>query len=144
MLTSHPLPTPHRALSAPFNRETAASHSPGNRFPSGDSDAARSAYRAKKAEWAKLPLRQDFADAVFMREHIKASGLRAPLTTEPATASRLRSLLARAGVRAPEIFDSVGKDLQGFLSANPVLPLWAALALVLESTGRFSAAPYLQ
>lgn len=56
---------------------------------------------------------------------------------EPATEPRLRQVLRRAGVSGAEIVKSVGLSPEGFNSANPNLPLWAAVALVLESTGRF-------
>lgn len=139
MIHTHSVPTPHPSLLIPIQGKTDASKALFNRFPSGDLDAARKAYHAKRAEWAKLPLRQDWADEAFMREHIKAAGLRSPDSTEPATVSRLRSALTRAGVQGPEIIGSVGTTLAGFLALNPRLPLWAAIALVLEATGRFTA-----
>ena len=105
---------------------------------SGDLEAARAARQTKMAGWAALPLRQRFADEAWMREHIKAAGLRAPVQIEPATVPRLRTLLKRAQVTGQEITDSVGTTLAGYLRLNPLLPLWAALALVLEATGRFS------
>ena len=49
-----------------------------------------------------------------------------------------KTVLRRAGVMAPEICESVGSGIEGFLERNPDLPLWAAVALVLESTGRFT------
>ena len=85
-----------------------------------------------------LHLRQDFADETFMPNGIKAVGLRSPNRVEPATDSRLRSMLTRAKVAGPEINASVGTNLGGFLALNPLLPLWAALALVLECVGRFT------
>jgi hypothetical protein len=63
--------------------------------------------------------------------------LRVSDNIEPATVTRLRSLLRRAGVQGSETAASVGTDLVGFLMLNPLLPLWAAVALILESTGRF-------
>ena len=85
-----------------------------------------------------LDLRQTWADADFMRAHLRAAGLRTPDSSEPATWSRIRCLLRRAGVDAPESMTSVGTSLAGFLTLNPSLPLWTAVALVLESTGRFT------
>jgi hypothetical protein len=73
-----------------------------------------------------------------MRDHLKAAGVRVSNSAEPATVSRLRSLLRRANVQGAEIEASVGTTLAGFLKLNARLPLWAAVALVLESTGRFT------
>jgi hypothetical protein len=74
-----------------------------------------------------------------MRGHIAASGLkRAPETNEPATVGRLKSLLRKAGLTGLEITDAVGATLARFLTLNPNLPCWAALALVLESSGKFT------
>lgn len=75
-----------------------------------------------------------------MRCHIKAAGLRAPNVIEPATVTRLRSFLKRANVIGQDITDSLGTTLAGYLKLNPMLPLWAALGMVLEATGRFTAA----
>ena len=72
-----------------------------------------------------------------MRDTIKAAGLRAPDTAEPATASRLRTMLTRVHVNAQEIRDSVDCTIPHYLTMNPGLPLWAAVALILEATGRF-------
>ena len=47
-------------------------------------------------------------------------------------------MLTRAKVTGAEINASVGTNLGGFLALNPLLPLWAAVALVLESTGQFT------
>jgi hypothetical protein len=47
-------------------------------------------------------------------------------------------MLTRAKVAGVEIKDSLGTSLAGFLKLNNRLPLWAALALVLEATGRFT------
>ena len=145
---THSLPTPHPSLLIPFPSRTPASRGTLQAFQFGDAnasaDAARRAYHAKRLGWATLPLRQAFADEAFMREHIKAAGLRSPIATEPATVSRLRTHLTRAGVFAPEIQASVGTTLAGYLEMNPMLSLWAALGLVLEATGRFSTAPASQ
>ena len=111
-------------------------------FPCGDLEAAREALSLKRAGWSTLALRQVFADEAWMRYHIKAAGLRAPISIEPATVARLRSCLKRAGVQGVEILDSLGTTLTCYLKLNLSLPLWAALALVLESTGRFTAKAY--
>ena len=91
------------------------------------------------AGWNLLNLRQDFADESWMRGHIKAAGLKSPHYLEPASVTRLRSLLKRAKVAPQHIQDSLGTTLAGYLKLNPSLPLWAALALVLEATGQFNA-----
>ena len=106
-----------------------------------DREAGRIARQLKLAGWSVLGLRQEFADEAWMRDHIKAAGQRSPYRTEPATASRLRSSLKRAQITGSQINDSLGTTLSGYLKLNPLLPLWAALALVLEATGRFTP-PY--
>ena len=138
LISSVPLPIPHPSQFIASTTETAAREAPCNRFSPSDPDAGRKAYHAKRAEWAKLSLRQTWADADFMRAHLHAAGLQSPDKNEPATVTRLRCLLRRAGVDAPETMTSVGTSLAGFLTLNPSLPLWAAVALVLESTGRFT------
>ena len=95
------------------------------------------------AEWAALDLKQDFADETFMRNHIRAAGLPAPVGIEPASTSRLRTLLNLAGVTAPDAHEAAGTTLSGYLKRNPGLPLWAALALVLEATDRFTDPAYV-
>ena len=114
----------------------------GRVFTADELEAGRQTRASKLAKWAALDLRQDFADETFMRNHIKAAGLRAPIRTEPATQPRLRSLLHHAGVAASEANEAVGTTLSGYLKLNPGLPLWAALALVLEATGRFTDAAF--
>jgi hypothetical protein len=107
-------------------------------FSEADYQAAQEARKEKFKNWAELGLRQHFADEAWMRDHIKAAGLRAPYRGEPATATRLRGLLHHAGIHSPEIFEAVGTTLSGYLKLNPNLPLWAALALVLEATEKFT------
>lgn len=102
--------------------------------------AMRQAIKAKRAQWAALPLRQQWADIDFMRAHLKEAGLRVNASNEPATVERMKALLRAVGVHSPEIQESVGMPLARFLETNPRMPLWAALALVLESTGRFTPA----
>ncbi len=72
-----------------------------------------------------------------MRSHLRAAGVSVKYSNEPATVPRLKSLLRKAGVTGTEAKASVGTDLAGFLKLNPSLPLWAAVALVIEATGRF-------
>lgn len=136
----HPLAIPLPLVFNESKTQTAAPNGLSIAFPSGDLLAARKARREKKAEWSKLSLRQDWADTVFMRDHLRAAGLQSPDRNEPATVTRLRCLLRRAGVDGPEIMACVGSTLAGYLQRNPSLPLWAALALVLEATGRFTRA----
>ena len=136
----HPLAIPLPLVFSESKARTAAPNGLSVAFNAGDLLAARKARQEKKAEWSKLSLRQDWADAAFMCDHLRAAGLRSPDISEPATVTRLRCLLRRAGVDGPEIMACVGSTLAGYLLRNPSLPLWAALALVLESTGRFTRA----
>jgi hypothetical protein len=87
-----------------------------------------------------MNLRQQWADADHMRDHLSAAGVRIGSNLEPATVPRLRSVLRGAGVTGVETFDAIGCDLEKFLKLNRSLPLWSAVALVLESTGRFTPA----
>ena len=116
--------------------------SPMRAFMPGHAPTAAAAYARKRAAWATTKvqgvLRQAWADVDFMRGHLKAAGIRIRDNNEPASPQRLRRVLRRAGVMAPEIRASVGADITGFLRLNPNLPLWAAVALVLEATGRFT------
>ena len=129
--------TPHPLTSGSFLPPISARKWPFRAFHTGDLKAANEARKTKLALWATLDLRQDFAGDGWMRDHIKAAGLRVPNQMEPATVTRLRRMLTRAKVAAVEIKDSLGTSLAGFLKLNGRLPLWAALALVLEATGRF-------
>ena len=77
-----------------------------------------------------------------MRAHISAAGLRVSDNSEPATVTKLRSLLRKVGIQGPESAASIGTDLVDFLKLNPLLPLlplWAVVGLVLEFTGRFKS-----
>jgi hypothetical protein len=121
-----------------FNPENPVKRFTFGAIPAGDLEAMNEARRLKAESWANLNLRQSFADEQFMRHHIKAAGLRCPNRMEPATVCRLRVALKRAGVFGPEVLGSLGTTLGGFLELNPSLPLWAALALALESSGRFT------
>lgn len=132
------LPIPFPADFSRFSLQNTATKPLFGGIRAGDLVAANEAKQAKWAKWAALDLRQDFADEKFMRNHINAAGLRSPNSVEPATVSRLRTMLTRAKVTNPEITAILGTNLGGFLALNPSLPLWAALALVLESTGRFT------
>ena len=135
----NPVPTPHLARFIAFKDEYGTHDRNLTTKLSSYLVAGREALRLKRAEWSKLNLRQTWADEAFMRQHIKAAGLRINHDTEPATVTRLRSLLRRAGVSGVETAESVGVSLAGFLTMNTGLPLWAALALVLEAIGRFTS-----
>lgn len=126
-------PIPPELIYSGFIPQNPTLNRPFNALASATAHAAR---KAKREGWSELNLRQNFADEAFMRNHIKAAGLRAPVRTEPATQPRLRYLLQQAGVKASDASDAVGTTLSGYLKRNPSLPLWAALALVLEATGR--------
>lgn len=73
-----------------------------------------------------------------MRDHLQAARLRVSSNQEPASVKRLRSLLRRVGIYGPDTQDCLGTNLKGYLEKNPDLPLWAALALILEATGGFT------
>ena len=92
-------------------------------FTADELEAGRQTRADKLAKWAALNLRQDFADETFMRNQIKAAGLHSPNRMEPATVSRLRTMLTLAKVTGPEINASVSTNLDGFLALNPLLPL---------------------
>ncbi len=132
------VPIPHPVSTDSSAPENSPEKTTPRAFPLGSLEAAREARKLKESQWSTLSLRQTFADESVMRDHIKAAGLRSPSHLEPATVSRLRTLLNRAKVQGPEISASVGTTLRGFLLLNPSLPLWAALAMVLEATGRFT------
>ena len=100
--------------------------------------AGHATQKANREQWATLNLRQTWADEAFMRDHLRAAHLIVASNLEPATVKRLRSLLRRAGLREPDVRDCVGTDLKGYLEKNPNLPLWAALALILEASGGFT------
>jgi hypothetical protein len=94
---------------------------------------------AKLAAWRALDLdadtrlRQKWADEGFMREGLRSAGVRIGSDLEPATPSRLRSVLRRAGFVGDVVGTAIGCSLERFLQLNPRLPLWAAVALVLEA-----------
>lgn len=92
----------------------------------------------KRQRWASLTLRQAWADEAYMRAHLRAARVRVGSDNEPATVPRIKAKLRAVGIHSPEIQDAIGMPLGRFLEVNPKLPLWAALALVLESAGRFT------
>jgi hypothetical protein len=73
-----------------------------------------------------------------MRGHLKVAGVKVAVSPEPATTQRMKAKLRAVGIHSPEIQEAIGMTLGRFLEVNPGLPLWAALALVLESIGRFT------
>jgi hypothetical protein len=129
-------PTPLVPSGKPFRVSKSPAATPSHL----DSSKARAAAKAKRAQWATLNLRQEWADAAFMRDHLNMAGLRVNISTEPATVNRMKTKLRSIGIHSPEIQDAIGMTLERFLKVNPGLPLWAALALVLESIGRFTPA----
>ena len=132
------VPTTHPVTCDSFTPQNTGANRPLRVFTAADSEAARQARRAQLDKWATLSLKQNFADENFMLGQIKAAGMSSPNRSEPACPGRLRSLLARAGVYGIETKEALGTTLPGYLTLNPGLPLWAALALVLEATGRFT------
>lgn len=125
-----PLPAPEQAI--PGKRHRDANLRP---FDQGKALASR---LAKRQQWASLNLRQEWADMAFMRGHLKVAGVKVGASTEPATVSRMKAKLRAVGIHSPEIQEAIGMTLGRFLEVNPRLPLWAALALVLEGIGRFT------
>ena len=132
------VPTAHPVPCDSFSPQNTESNRPLMVFTDADREAARQARRAQLDKWATLSLKQNFADEDFMLGQIKAAGMSSPNRSEPACPGRLRSLLARAGVYGRETKEALGTTLPGYLTLNPLLPLWAALALVLEATGKFT------
>lgn len=96
--------------------------------------------KRQKAVWAALDLRQDWADAGWLRAHLTAAGLRVATSNEPATVARIKAKLRGVGIHSPEIQEAVGMTVARWLAVNPRLPLWVALAMILEATGRFTPA----
>lgn len=103
-----------------------------------DQGKAHAARLAQRQQWASLNLRQEWADTAFMRGHLKVAGVKVGASAEPATVQRMKAKLRAVGIHSPEIQEAIGMPLGRFLEVNPRLPLWAALALVLESIGRFT------
>ena len=87
-----------------------------------------------------LNLRQHWADEEWMRGHLRVAGILVTVSVEPATEARIKAKLHQVGVFAKEIKAATGMTVNKYLKSNPNLPLWAALALILESTGRFTPA----
>lgn len=134
MSATHQAPTPLTSLRIPVARP----ESPATTLRNLTSEQALAAKKAKHEQWASLTLRQTWSDEAFMRDHLRAAHLKVGSNLEPATVKRLRSLLRRVGVVGPDIQDCLGTSLAGYLVKNPDLPLWAALALILEATGGFT------
>jgi hypothetical protein len=109
----------------------------GRVFTDADRLAGQQRRLEKIAAWSAMDTRQDFVDHRFMRGVLRAAGVRSPLVVEPATVQRLRLHLRRAGLQRAEVMEAVGTTIEGFLQLNPKLPLWAALAMVLEATGKY-------
>ncbi len=123
-------------------------------------ELAREVREQRTQEWEALErdpatrLHQNFRNEAYMRAHLSAAGVRIASNLEPATPQRVLLLLRRAGVPADRVVESVApfwtdtegkplgalKVLARFLEENPRLPLWAAVAFILELDGRFTAA----
>ena len=134
----NPVPTPYLPSFGAVKAQYSADEGPLRGSLSSHYTAGLETQRLKRIEWGKLDLRQTWADEVFIRSHLKAAGLRVKYDIEPATVDRLRRLLRSVGVTGLETRASLGTSLNGFLKMNPRLPLWVALALILEATGRFT------
>lgn len=135
-----PVPTPWHSLRIPVDAPQAQHQAVLDRSLQLDPTAAHEAHALKRAEWSTLTLRQTWADEAWMRAYLTSAGLRVKYSTEPATVPRLRSLLRRVGIQGPEFAAATGTNPAGYLSLNPGLPLWAAVALVLEASGTFAGA----
>lgn len=130
-------PSPYHSLFIPVSLKIPLPQDLPKAFLGCDPKAGRKALEAKRATWAALELRQVWADESHMRGFLKMAGVRVNDSNEPATCSRLRSLLRRKAITGPETLDAVGTTIAGFLTLNQNLPLWAAVALILEATGRY-------
>ena len=100
----------------------------------------RKTTKVKRKQWASMKLRQHWADEKWMRGHLRVAGIRVSVSAEPATEPRIKAKLRQVGVFGKEIKEATGMTVNKYLKSNPNLPLWAALALILESTGRFTPA----
>jgi hypothetical protein len=132
---------PHSTLLIPSAARTAADKRAYEGFRAritGNPQAAREVRQAQRSAWAKLHLRQDFADEAWLRGHLRMASIRVADLNEPASVRRMRTLLRRAELRGPVIQQTIECSLERFLWLNPSLPLWAAVAMVLEATGRFT------
>ena len=130
---TYPLPETNKSfLTSP---DTVAKHL----FPL-DFSLIRKTTKAKREQWAALNLRQHWADEEWMRGHLRVAGILVTVSVEPATEPRIKAKLRQVGVFGKEIKEATGMTVNKYLKSNPNLPLWAALALILESTGRFTPA----
>ena len=127
-------PNPLPDLERPFRSHSTAAA----RLPAPDPLKARAAHEMKRQRWASLTLRQAWADEAYMRAHLRAARVRVGSDNEPATVPRIKAKLRAVGIHSPEIQDAIGMPLGRFLEVNAELPLCAALALGLESAGRFT------
>lgn len=91
--------------------------------------------------WVRLTRRWFRSDIQHLLDYLHRAGIRIANMQEPTTYPRLLQVLRRVGVSGADITKSVGLVSEGFKTTVPNLPLWAAVALVLESlsevTGRF-------
>ena len=137
--TTVPATYPQAPIGKPFGAPESRAASPvPPPFTSARSRQALEARQARQAQWATLTLRQQWADEAWMRAHLHEAGIRVTDSREPATTSRLRLKLGRAGITPSEAREAVGGTLAEYLRMNPGLPLWAALALIVEACTRFT------
>ena len=136
------VPTPPPAQFDSFIEQNSLEKYPFGAIPQADLEAnlvlAREARQEQVTYWKTLNLRQDFKDKEWMKNHIRAAGLRVPFWLEPATTHRLRAFLHKAGIPNGATKEAIGTTIGVYLGSNRDLPLWAALALVIEATGRFT------
>ena len=136
--TTAPATYPQAPIGKPFGAPE--SRRPRHLLTASNEARARGRVRIEeqRREWATLTLRQQWADEAWMRAHLHEAGIRVTDSREPATVSRLRLKLGRAGITPSEAREAVGGTLAEYLRMNPGLPLWAALALIVEACTRFT------
>jgi len=110
-------------------------------------EAAVAEKAAERASWAKLEQTPTHCDALFAAINREAK-LRFYSRIEPATPKRMITMLRKAGLDGQAIKGCIGPEwrlsvtatLERFILSNSLglsLPLWAAVAMVLELDGRY-------
>ena len=95
---------------------------------------AQATKAAKRAEWEKLDLRQEWADEAWMVECARAHGIKIlPRRLEPATPRRLRKYARQMG--ATDFHAVVGKSAAEWIAMNPTHPLWVMVCHLAEMMG---------
>jgi hypothetical protein len=128
--------------SSPAPENVSEAVNPHRRAPSTLTPEARERGRALAAEtrkaqlaaWASNPPKQPPTAhlASFMKAILSHYGIRLP-ESEPATVSRLRQLLRRAGITQEMAQDAVGCRLGTYIRLNRDMALWWLVAATLES-----------